>query len=290
MGMTMCSIRLSGGFDRAAHPRVIDFVESADLAHERATLPRGFQSVRRVLDNNRFLRLDSQTFAGAQIHLWMRLWILYVLIADQTVEQFENPAAAQHEFQALANGIRADSELEAVVLELVNHEFFLKDRCAAAQDFFARVLLFDLVHERVQAARKTFLHAQHLQFFARGQSIVSGEMLVARNGVTEQSERAVQRFVMPLGRIHEHTVEIEENSFYPHRFPTGRAASAAAGSHKYLSPFTHGTLTTTVVTSVTASKSAAIPGGMRMISPVPISSPFIRARPETTSVNSVAIL
>src|SRR4051812_29353566 len=87
---------------------------------------------------------------------------------------------------------------------------------------------------------------------------------------------------VPLGGVDEDAVEIEEDGL-----DLG-AHQRVSPTPAYLSPATQGILTTTVVASVSASKSVAWPGAIRMISPGPISSPLMRTRPATTTVSSVA--
>ena len=63
------------------------------------------------------------------------------------IKQLKDAAAAQHQFDALADGIRAAGQPVAVALELVHHEFLFKNRRAIFENFLARIFLFDFVRE-----------------------------------------------------------------------------------------------------------------------------------------------
>ena len=63
-----------------------------------------------------------------------------------------------------------------------------------------------------------------------------------------------------------------------------------SSSAMYLSLLAPGSFTTTFTASVRASKSVTSPGSITMMSPGPYSTPFIRTRPYTITVSSVAIL
>jgi len=78
---------------------------------------------------------------------------IYMIPVRVNIEELKNPAAPQHQLDAFADGIGADGEFEALALELMHHEFLFKYRRAAPQNLLARVFLFDLVDQPVQAAR-----------------------------------------------------------------------------------------------------------------------------------------
>src|SRR5262245_46091894 len=106
-------------------------------------------------------------------------------------------------------------------------------------------------------------------------------MLIARDIEPEQLQRPIQRFVMPLGGIDEHAVEIEQDA-------RDLFHGTSPGRTGYLSPFTLGIFTTTVVVGSSVRKSVASPGARMMMSPAANGTPFIVTRPEAISVSSVA--
>src|SRR3546814_578784 len=95
----------------------------------------------------------------------------------------------------------------------------MKYRTAELPDHTARVLLLQRVEEFVQPLGQSARLGQDLEFLARRQAVVDGEMFVLRYRHAERLQGGVERLVMPFARVDQDPVHVEQHrcDFLTHR-------------------------------------------------------------------------
>src|SRR5947209_6378781 len=86
---------------------------------------------------------------------------------------------------------------------------------AASRHELERVLLLEGVKKAVQLLGQAPLDGEHPELALGGQTVVGGQVLVAGDLVAEEAERAVERLVVPLTRVDQDAVHVEDDRLDP---------------------------------------------------------------------------
>jgi len=205
-------------FPRQGSPSEDGHGDIRGIAHHQDMGTAGFGGAHAMLiifDDHAFLRRQIQFRHGRQIHFRIRLRLGDILVRHHQVEKSVQPGALHHQLETLADGIGAHRQPVSRRFELGERVLMLEHRVAALLHHIDSVFLLHLVDEAMQPARQGARFAEHVELGAGGKSVETRQMGVAVDLEPERRQRLVERLVMPVARVDQDAVHVEQHGLDP---------------------------------------------------------------------------